>query len=87
MDSDCIQENSEYFSSYSEFFFHEGSSTRFKHPLVCDYTKDPETMYRPRELQCLEHGKMAVLYRDESVSGYLIINQHKLLRFSFMPIL
>ena len=26
MDSDCIQENSEYFSSYSEFFFHEGST-------------------------------------------------------------
>ena len=24
MDSDCIQENSEYFSNYSEFFFHEG---------------------------------------------------------------
>ena len=24
MDSDCIQKNSEYFSSYSDFFFHEG---------------------------------------------------------------
>ena len=28
MDSDCIQENSEYFSSYSEFFFHEGMSRK-----------------------------------------------------------
>ena len=25
--------------------------------LVCDYTQDPETMYRTQELQHQEHGK------------------------------
>ena len=32
---------------------------------VCDYTQDPETTYKIRELQRLEPEKMAKLYRDD----------------------